>query len=267
MESKVIVITGAASGMGREVAKVLASKGAKVSLCDVQSEPLDSLAKEINQAGGTAIAVTADVRNRKDVEAWIQTTVEKLGNLDGAANLAGVIGKQNNIAAFQDIDDDDWDFIIGVNQRGLMNCMRAQIPHFNDGGSIVNAASVAGVMGVARNAAYSASKHAVIGLTRSAAKEFGEREIRCNCFCPYVALLDDLLLKNRSANVTDRGLIDTPMAQKSAEIRGTKFSVDHTALKRAGQTSDIASLVEFLLGEGSKFMTGGVISIDGGWMC
>lgn len=184
MDNKVIAITGAASGMGREVAKVLASKGAKVSLCDVQSGPLDSLVAEITQARGVAIAFVADVRNRKDVEAWIQTTVEKLGNLDGAANLAGVIGKQNNIASFQDIDDDDWDFIIGVNQRGLMNCMRAQIPHFNDGGSIVNAASVAGVMGVARNAAYSASKHAVIGLTRSAAKELGERQIRCNCFCP-----------------------------------------------------------------------------------
>lgn len=184
MDNKVIAITGAASGMGREVAKVLASKGAKVSLCDVQSGPLDTLVTEITQAGGTAIAVAADVRNRKDVEAWVQTTVEKLGKLDGAANLAGVIGKQNNIASFQDIDDDDWDFIIGVNQRGLMNCMRAQIPHFNDGGSIVNAASVAGVMGVARNAAYSASKHAVIGLTRSAAKELGERQIRCNCFCP-----------------------------------------------------------------------------------
>lgn len=184
MDNKVIAITGAASGMGREVAKVLASKGAKVSLCDVQSGPLETLVTEITQAGGTAISVTADVRNRKDVETWVQTTVEKLGKLDGAANLAGVIGKQNNIAPFQDIDDDDWDFIIGVNQRGLMNCMRAQIPQFNDGGSIVNAASVAGVMGVARNAAYSASKHAVIGLTRSAAKELGERQIRCNCFCP-----------------------------------------------------------------------------------
>lgn len=266
MENKVIAITGAASGMGREVARVLAAKGAKVSLCDVQSGPLDTLVAEITQAGGTAISVTADVRNREQVETWVKTTVQKLGKLDGAANLAGVIGKQNNIAPTQDIDDDDWDFIIGVNQRGLMNCMRAQIPHFNDGGSIVNAASVAGVMGVARNAAYSASKHAVIGLTRSAAKELGERQIRCNCFCPYVAV-DFAKVGGRMLTPCTRGLIDTPMAQKSAEIRGTKFSVDHTALKRAGQPSDVASLVEFLLGEGSKFMTGGVISIDGGWMC
>lgn len=144
MENKVIAITGAASGMGRELALLLASKGAKVSLCDVQAGPLDTLVAEITQAKGTAISVTADVRNRKEVEAWIQTTVEKLGKLDGAANLAGVIGKQNNIAPFEEIDDDDWDFIIGVNQRGLMNCIRAQIPQFNAGGSIVNAASVAG---------------------------------------------------------------------------------------------------------------------------
>lgn len=184
MEGKVIAITGAASGMGREVAKVLAAKGAKLSLCDVQAEPLQTLVDEITKAGGTVISVAADVRNRKDIEAWILKTVETLGKLDGAANLAGVIGKQNNIALVQDVDDDDWDFIVGVNQKGLLNCLRAQVPHFNDGGSIVNAASVAGLMGVAKNAAYSASKHAVIGLTRSVAKEVGERGIRCNCFCP-----------------------------------------------------------------------------------
>lgn len=184
MDNKVIAITGAASGMGREVAKLLASKGAKVSLCDVQVEALKTVVDEITQAGGTAISTTVDVRNRTEVEAWIQLTVDTLGKLDGAANLAGVIGKQNNIAPVQDIDDDDWDFVIGVNQRGVMNCMRAQVPNFNDGGSIVNASSIAGVMGVKNNAAYVASKHAVVGLTRSVAKEVGDRGIRCNCFCP-----------------------------------------------------------------------------------
>jgi NAD(P)-dependent dehydrogenase (short-subunit alcohol dehydrogenase family) len=184
MESKVIAITGAASGMGLAVSQLLASKGAKVSLCDVQAEPLRNLVAEIEKSGGKAMGTVADVRDRKQVEGWIQATVDTFGKLDGAANLAGVIGRQNNVATFQEIDDDDWDFVIGVNQRGLMNCLRAQIPHFNDGGSIVNAASVAGLMGVARNAAYCASKHAVIGLTRSAAKELGDRGIRCNCFCP-----------------------------------------------------------------------------------
>jgi NAD(P)-dependent dehydrogenase (short-subunit alcohol dehydrogenase family) len=183
-ECKVIVITGAASGMGLETAKLLASKGAKVSLADVQEEALKKVAADIEASGGKVISSVVDVRNRAQVEEWINKTVETFGKLDGAANLAGVIGKAINITTLQDIDDDDWDFVVGVNQKGMLNCLRAQIPHFNDGGSIVNAASVAGVIGFARNASYVASKHAVVGLTRTAAKELGSRQIRCNCFAP-----------------------------------------------------------------------------------
>lgn len=184
MDNKVIVITGAASGMGLESAKLLASKGAKVSLADVQTEPLNEAVRDINASGGTAIGTVVDVRNRAQVESWIRTTVDTFGRLDGAANLAGVIGSSIGQTALQDVNDDDWDFVIGVNQKGLLNCLRAQIPHFNDGGSIVNAASVAGLIGFPRNAAYVASKHAVVGMTKTAAKELGPRQIRCNCFCP-----------------------------------------------------------------------------------
>lgn len=181
---KVIVITGAASGMGLETAKLLASHGAKVSLADVQEGPLKEAVAEIEKSGGTVMATVVDVRNRQEVEEWIKATVSKFGKLDGVANIAGVIGKQNNMAMLSEIDDNDWDFVIGVNQKGMLNCLRAEIPHFNDGGSIVNAVSVAGVIGFAKNAAYVASKHAVVGLTKCAAKELGERNIRCNCFCP-----------------------------------------------------------------------------------
>lgn len=184
MENKVIVITGAASGMGLETAKLLASKGAKLSLADVQEGPLQKVVEEIQASGGKAIGTVVDIRDRKAVEAWIAKTVETYGKLDGAANLAGVIGKQNNMASIQDIDDEDWEFVIGVNTKGLLNCLRAQIPHFNDGGSIVNAASVAGIIGFKQNASYVASKHAAVGLTKVAAKELGKRQIRCNCFCP-----------------------------------------------------------------------------------
>jgi NAD(P)-dependent dehydrogenase (short-subunit alcohol dehydrogenase family) len=184
MEGRVIAITGGASGMGLESAKLLASKGAKVSLADVQEEPLFKAVEEIKSNGGTAMGCVVDVRNRAQVEEWIQKTVDAFGKLDGAANLAGVIGKHINITPLEQIDDDDWDFVVGVNQKGLLNCLRAQIPHFNDGGSIVNAASVAGIIGFPRNASYVASKHAVVGLTKTAAKELGTRQIRCNCFCP-----------------------------------------------------------------------------------
>jgi NAD(P)-dependent dehydrogenase (short-subunit alcohol dehydrogenase family) len=184
LKDKVIVLTGAASGIGLETSRLLASKGAKLSLADVQEKPLKELEAELQQSGVQVISFVVDVSKRDQVEHWIAATVEKFGKLDGAANLAGVIGRQNNIAGIEDIDDEDWNFIFGVNTYGLMNCMRAQIPHFNDGGAIVNAASILGLKGAKKSAAYVASKHAVVGLTRSAAKELGDRNIRVNCFCP-----------------------------------------------------------------------------------
>lgn len=184
LQDRVIVITGAASGIGLESSRLLASKGAKLSLADVQERALKELEAELKQSGAQVISFVVDVSERDQVESWISKTVEKFGKLDGAANLAGVIGRQNNIAGIEDIDDEDWNFIFGVNTYGLMNCMRAQIPQFNNGGAIVNAASILGLKGSKNSAAYVASKHAVVGLTRAAAKELGDRNIRVNCFCP-----------------------------------------------------------------------------------
>jgi len=187
MKDKVIVITGAASGMGLETARLFASKGAKLSLADVQEKPLKELEAELQQPGAQVMTQVVDVRDRKAVEAWIAATVEKFGKLDGAANLAGVIGKQANVGTIDELDDDDWDFVMGVNVVGLRNCLRAQVPHFNEGASIVNAASILGVIGATKNLAYCASKHAVVGMTRAAAKELGPKKIRVNCICPYVS--------------------------------------------------------------------------------
>lgn len=187
LKDKVIVITGAASGMGLETARLFASKGAKLSLADISEKALKDIEAELQKTGAQVMSAVVDVSKRKQVEDWIAATVEKFGKLDGAANLAGVIGRQNNIASIEELDDDDWDFIFGVNTKGLMNCLRAEIPHFNsNGGSIVNAASILGLIGSKKSAAYVASKHAVVGLTRAAAKELGARKIRVNCFCPYV---------------------------------------------------------------------------------
>lgn len=186
LNNKVIVITGAASGMGLETARLFASKGAKLSLADIQTERLEELHKELS---GTypdtkVMTTTVDVSKRAEVENWISKTVEAFGKLDGCANLAGVIGKQSNVVPIENVDDDDWDFIYGVNVVGLRNCLRAQIPHINEGGAIVNASSILGLIGAANNFAYASSKHAIIGMTRVAAKELGPRKIRCNCFCP-----------------------------------------------------------------------------------
>jgi NAD(P)-dependent dehydrogenase (short-subunit alcohol dehydrogenase family) len=186
LKDKVIVITGAASGMGLETARLFASKGAKLSLADVQEKPLRDLEAELQSSGAEVMATVVDVSNRKSVDDWVSATVSKFGKLDGAANLAGVIGRQNNTAGVADLDDDDWDFIFNVNTKGLMFCLRAQAPVMNEGGSIVNAASILGLIGSAKSMPYVASKHAVVGMTRSAAKELGARNIRVNCFCPYV---------------------------------------------------------------------------------
>lgn len=185
LKDKIIVITGAASGMGLETARLFASKGAKLSLADVQEKPLNDLEAELQASGAQIITAVVDVSNRKSVDDWINATVSKFGKLDGAANLAGVIGRQNNTAGVADLDDDDWDFVFNVNTKGLMFCLRAQAPVMNEGGSIVNAASILGLIGSAKSMPYVASKHAVVGMTRSAAKELGARNIRVNCFCPY----------------------------------------------------------------------------------
>jgi NAD(P)-dependent dehydrogenase (short-subunit alcohol dehydrogenase family) len=184
MKDKVVVITGAASGIGLETARLLASKGAKLSLADVQEKLLKELEAELQRSGTEVITHVVDIRDRKAVEAWIAATVEKFGKLDGAANLAGVIGKQSNAVEIAGVDDDDWDFVMDVNVTGLRNCLRAQVTQLNEGAAIVNAASILGVIGAPKNLAYCASKHAVVGMTRAAAKELGPKKIRVNCICP-----------------------------------------------------------------------------------
>lgn len=153
-------------------------------------------------------------------------------------------------------DISEWDFILEVNLKGVMLCLKAQLAHITPGGAIVNAASIAGLQGRPNNAAYAASKHGVIGLTRSAAKEVGEKGIRVNSICP--------------------GYIETPMnasARAIAKDAGTgeegkrNSEAMSVALRRSGKAEEVASLIAFLLGDESKFITGAAYSIDGGWNC
>ena len=186
LHGKVIALTGAASGIGLATSQLLASRGAILCLADLQDAPLQESIKAITAISSSAVVTgtALDVRDRASVESWIAASVEKHGKLDGAVNLAGVIGKQIGKADVEDIDDDDWDFVLGVNLKGVLNCLRAEIKNIKDGGSIVNAASIAGIMGMPKNGAYIASKHAVVGLTRASAKELGPRAIRVNAIAP-----------------------------------------------------------------------------------
>ncbi|KAL4896810.1 hypothetical protein BDV59DRAFT_114403 [Aspergillus ambiguus] len=245
--NKVIAVTGAASGIGLETARLLAASGATLSLADVQQAALEKVVSELDGVGAAkVIGHVVDVSRADAVDEWIGKTVATFGKLDGAANLAGVIGKDINKRTLAELSQDDWEFVTGVNLGGIMHCMRAQINEMKDEGSIVNMSSVAGGMGFPTNASYTAAKHGVIGLTRTAAKEFGNRGIRVNAVAP--------------------GLIDTPMQAKSAEMRGRDR--DWTfAIKRMGKASEVAHLVAWLLCEASGYISGTVQPIDGGWAC
>ncbi|KAL2752012.1 hypothetical protein ACRALDRAFT_1037399 [Sodiomyces alcalophilus JCM 7366] len=245
---KVIALTGAASGIGQATAHLLAARGARLSLADVQQEGLAATKAAIEKENPEAeVSIfVVDVREYAAVEKWVSDTVSRFGRLDGAANLAGVIPKSIGVAPLSEQDFEEWDFVTGVNLTGVMHCMRAQLAVIADGGSVVNASSIAGIVGRPNNAAYTASKHGVIGLTRSAAKEVGARQVRVNAICP--------------------GRILTPMVTGGSGIpfAGPEPEV---SLQRPGKPEEVAKLIAFLLSDESSYISGTAISIDGGWYC
>ncbi|KAJ9643307.1 hypothetical protein H2204_002203 [Knufia peltigerae] len=174
-----IAITGAADGIGLASARMLAKRGATLALGDISQAKLEAALASLGP--GKHIATVVDVTNSKQVEEWIQEAATKLGKLDGAANIAGVC---RHPAPITEESDENWDTTMGINAKGIFNCMRAQLKHMNDGGSIVNFASVGGLIGTPNFSVYNASKWAVVGLTKSVAREAGERSIRVNAICP-----------------------------------------------------------------------------------
>jgi NAD(P)-dependent dehydrogenase (short-subunit alcohol dehydrogenase family) len=215
--SRVYAITGGASGIGLATARLLLQYGACVSIADISVRP----AEELFPADGElarVLVVKVDVRSRQDVDSWIADTVRAFGRLDGAANLAGTIPRDHNVGGVEDMDDEQWRFVMDVNVYGVMNCMRAQLRVLGkanagagagetvqgkadsegepeakgDAGgcrkgshySIVNAGSGLSLSGREFTSAYTTSKHAVLGLTRCAAKEVGKRGVRVNCIAP-----------------------------------------------------------------------------------
>lgn len=186
LQGKVIAITGAGSGIGAATARECAKRGASLSLCDINTAQLDKVVSELRGQGVKVTGAKVDVSKSSEVDAWIADTVKQFGRLDGAANVAGVEGPPGGkvFANIVDISDEHWDFIMDINLKGVFYCLRAQLRAMDRGASILNVASMAGLMGRPGIAAYSSSKHGVVGLTRTAAKEVGERGIRVNALAP-----------------------------------------------------------------------------------
>lgn len=187
LKGKVYAITGASSGMGRAISLILARQGANVGLMDLN--PPDNVAAEISEIAGEghAIALTCNVTKSAEVDAAFQKLFDKWGRLDGAANMAGTVGNMDFMARNHSLDvlsDEDYDFIMKINMDGVKNCLRAELRLMKGPGSIVNAASIAGQQGNPFATPYSASKWAVIGLTKGAAQEVGSKGIRVNAVAP-----------------------------------------------------------------------------------
>jgi NAD(P)-dependent dehydrogenase (short-subunit alcohol dehydrogenase family) len=246
---RVYAITGGASGIGLGTAKLLAQRGAAVCIGDIDPKSLAEADQYFTAAGTPFLTTSVDVSKRKQVDDWIDAVMAKFGRLDGAANMAGVIGKVHGTLSVQDMDDDEWDRIINVNLTGMMYSLRAELRHIEPGGSIVNATSVHGVKGFANHSAYDASKHGIIGLTKAAALENGAREVRVNAVAP--------------------GSIYTPLMQKEWDNKGRPADApfdEPTAFQRRGTVEETANLIAFLLGPESTFISGSVYGIDGAWI-
>ena len=246
LEGAVALVTGGAAGIGKAAVLAFARAGAKVVFCDLKTDDGEALAQTVRQAGGSAVFVRADVSKAGDADRLVAAAVGAFGRLDCAFNNAGIEGQ---LAPTGDCSDENFDRVIAVNLKGLWLCLRAEIRQMlgqSGGGAIVNMSSVAGLVGFANLPAYVASKHGVIGLTKSAALEYAAHGIRVNAVCP--------------------GVIHTEMIDR---ITGNDPAVEQQFVNlepmgRMGTPEEIAGAALWLCSTAASFVTGHALTVDGG---
>ncbi len=252
LDGKVALVTGGASGIGRATALAFAREGAKLIIADMHEDGGHQTVHMITENGGDATFVQVDVTQATAVEAMISRTVEVYGRLDCAYNNAGISGAgiggaQRALTA--DYPDERWHQVITINLTGVWLCMKYEIPQMlhQGGGSIVNTASVAGLIGLPSASAYVASKHGVVGLTKTAALEYATSGIRVNCVCP--------------------GYIETPMTEPGRnDPARMAHMLTSEPVGRLGKPEEVAETVAWLCSDAASFVTGHTMTVDGGYM-
>jgi len=247
LQGKTAIVTGAASGMGKAIAELYASEGAKVVVSDINLEGAQAVVNGIKEKGGEAVAVQTNVASEEDVKRLFDETKQAFGKLDIVVNNAGIMDGMEPVG---DVSDERWEKVFAVNTTAVMRSMRLAVALFLEQGhgTIVNNISAGGLFGARAGAAYTASKHAVVGLTKNTGFMYAANNIRCNGIAPGA------VITNISSSMTNINHFGASRQQLGMAIN-----------PRAGQPEEIAQLALFLGSDESSFVNGQVIAIDGGW--